>query len=337
MIEKFLNIRGSTRALSDEQFEKILPQLAQELSLINYNYQHSYTDLKKDWDKLTSFSTNDNFINSTSRIGLKWCESRMPHFWDVETKGKSFSQLWKNTSILEKVLRWNRKSHSTPYLSELRRGIYFCAGLTKVTMYRPQMAKMIVDYYKAKNVLDPCAGWGGRMLGAVAAGAQYTCFDPCINTATELKGISWDLHSLTRIKPEVFRDGVENITRYIPPINAFDLILSSPPYFNLEIYDKEESQSVWGYSSYEEWRDTWYFGVIKTLYNDYLKQGGTFCWNIADFNKKPFISDTFKFMEKLGAAVDTTFYVRSSRRQSNQSGQNPAKFGQDTTYCWKKP
>ena len=41
-------------------------------------------------------------------------------------------------------MRWNRKSHSTPYLSEIKRGIYFNFGLPKSTMYRPQMAKMIV-------------------------------------------------------------------------------------------------------------------------------------------------------------------------------------------------
>jgi len=332
MLENFLNIKNSARALTDVQFEAILPQIARELSLIDYNYQHSYSDLKKDWKKLVNFESTNNFINSTSRAGLKWCEAYMPHFWDVETKGKSFSQLWKNPIILEKVLRWNRKSHSTPYLSELRRGIYFCVGLTKVTMYRPQMAKMIVDHYKAKYVLDPCAGCGGRMLGAIAGKSRYEGFEPCEKTFINLKNMEKDIFSITGNKAIIYNDGIENIKNYIPSQNQFDLIISSPPYYDLEVYSDEKTQSTWGYNSYEEWRDKWYFQAIKNLYNNYLKKGGAFCWNIADFNKKPFVLDTHKFMESLGAQYDTEFFMQNSKRPASKVGGK----SQDTTFCWIK-
>lgn len=110
---------------------------------------------------------------------MKLCEHFFPNFFDIlSPKREGFKTHW-NEQDLQKVIKWNRKSHySTPYLSEMRRGVNFCYGLTKNTMYRPHLAKMIYDYYRPTWVLDPCCGWGGRMLGVVANGAKYYGFEP---------------------------------------------------------------------------------------------------------------------------------------------------------------
>jgi len=166
MIEDYLNVRYSLRNISDQDFENILPQLASELEQVSFIPSHDDKVLKNDWKNLCAWQSSAITINSTSRIGLKLCEHFFPNFYDIEMKGKTYKEFW-NKQNLEKILRWNRKSHSTPYLSEIKRGVYFCLGLTKNTMYRPQMANLICDTYKPNLVLDPCAGWGGRMLGAV--------------------------------------------------------------------------------------------------------------------------------------------------------------------------
>ena len=33
----------------------------------------------------------------------------------------------------------------------------------------PPYAKSLYEYFGAKSVLDPCAGWGDRLIGAAAA------------------------------------------------------------------------------------------------------------------------------------------------------------------------
>ena len=182
ILPNYLNIRYSLRNLSDEYFLSIIDQLAEELENHPYTIQYPIKKLEQDWKNLIAFKEQTNTINSTSRLGMKLCEHFFPNFFDIENnKGESFSKLWKKDNI-KKILIWNRKSHSTPYMSELRRGVYFCLGLTKNTMFRPQLAKLICNKYKPDIVLDPCAGWGGRLLGTVAHGAKYIAFEP--NTTT---------------------------------------------------------------------------------------------------------------------------------------------------------
>ena len=131
-------------------------------AILDYKPKYTEEELIKDWNKLVEWKSSGNTINSTSRIGMKLCEHFFPNFYDIEdNKGNSFNSLWEDVELLKKVIRWNRKSHSTPYLSELRRGIYFCGKLCKSTMYRPQMSKMVTQ--GSENVLDPCAGWVGKI------------------------------------------------------------------------------------------------------------------------------------------------------------------------------
>ena len=70
----------------------------------------------------------------------------MPHIYEVQNyKGKSIKGMWNNTNLL-KAIRTNRKSHSTPYVSEIVRQIGFVSGNSKVTIYRPLLTKRIVEY-----------------------------------------------------------------------------------------------------------------------------------------------------------------------------------------------
>ena len=46
-----------------------------------------------------------------------------------------------------------------------------------VVMFKTTTAKYIYTKYAAKKVLDPTAGWGGRMLGAWAQGIDYIGID----------------------------------------------------------------------------------------------------------------------------------------------------------------
>jgi len=56
---------------------------------------------------------------------MKLCEHFFPNFFDIENKnGDSFKSLWK-ADKLEKVIRWNRKSHSTPLPIGIEKGNIF--------------------------------------------------------------------------------------------------------------------------------------------------------------------------------------------------------------------
>ena len=56
----------------------------------------------------------------------------MPHIYDVKNyKNICLSGIWTHEN-LEKVLRVNRKTHSTPYVSEIIRQLGFMAELQKL-------------------------------------------------------------------------------------------------------------------------------------------------------------------------------------------------------------
>jgi 16S rRNA G966 N2-methylase RsmD len=325
MIEKFLNIKNSLRNISDEQFEVIIPTLASELENVSFNYSYSDPDLLKDWNSLIKWNARVDTMASTQRVGMKLCEHFFPNFFDIENKdGNSFKSLW-SADKLEKVLRWNRKSHSTPYLSELRRGIYFNYKLAKSTMYRPQMAKMVVTNLGAKRVLDPCAGWGGRMLGTIAAGAEYVAFEPNTETYEGLLNLSKFLGIQDKVR--IIKDSALEMDKY--DIGEFDLILTSPPYFDLEVYSHEDTQSIKGCDTYSIWVNNFLKPLIE-LSISHMKVDGWSCWNVHNIGKMKMIDDVKEIHN--GFNNQKMFSVISSKRQTNKIKSN--NKNSDVTICY---
>jgi len=326
-----LNKRFSTRNLSDIDFDAAVPNLAVELSQTSYYPQYTPAELNKDWANLCKWSSTSNDISSTSRMGMKLSEHYCPNFYDIESStGNSFKSLW-IPSNLEKILRWNRKSHSTPYLSELKRGIYFCCGLTKNTMYRPQMMKLACIKYKPEIVLDPCAGWGGRMLGAVSYGAQYIAFEPNTTTYNNLVSMANFLGIQNKVR--LICDDARNMKQYNLP--KVDLVLTSPPYFDLEVYTHEQTQSITNTPTYQDWADGFLREVIK-LSIEHLKDNGTSCWNVGKVRNRDMNVDVLKYHNDFGYDKVDILSVISSKRQSNQTVTMNSKSS-DTTVVYKKP
>jgi 16S rRNA G966 N2-methylase RsmD len=327
MIESFLGVKNSLRNLSDEEFENVLPILANELENINFYAQYSDSELYKDWMNLKNWNSNVDEISSTQRIGMKLCEHFFPNFYNIENKkGESFKSLWKSDN-LEKVLKWNRKSHTTPYLSELKRGIYFNFNLAKSTMFRPQLAKMIVSNLKSKRVLDPCAGWGGRLLGCVSADVEYVAFEPNGETYNGLI----ELVKFLGIEDKVtlIKDSALNMQKY--NLGKFDLVLTSPPYFDLEVYSHEDTQSINGFDNYRNWLDGFLNPLIQ-LSNLHLVDEGWSCWNVHNVGKMKMIDDV-KDIHKM-YTTQKLFSVISSKRQTNQNTSE--KKNSDITICYSK-
>jgi tRNA1(Val) A37 N6-methylase TrmN6 len=261
---------------------------------------------------------------------MKLCEHFFTNFYNIKNaKGQSFENSWTKDNLI-KVLRWNRKCHSTPYLSEIKRGIYFCTGLTKNTMFRPHLAKTIVSSYPGETVLDPCAGWGGRMLGTVAAGKKYIAFEPNLETYNKLIELAEFLDIKNQI--EIYNVGSEHMNSYLT--KKVDIILTSPPYFNLEIYSDGKAQSENQYSSYESWRDGWMETVITTAISN-LNDSGVSCWNVHNVGKMKMIEDVRNIHTRNGFVEENKFCIGSSKRQAHQGSVKNDK-NIDVTICYKK-
>jgi hypothetical protein len=324
-LQNFLNKRNSIRNLSDIEFENIVDELAESISKVSYVPVYNDMQLKSDWENLCKWITTENKINSTSRVGMKLCEHFFPNFYEIQNKtGQSFEKLW-NQQNLVKILKWNRKSHSTPYLSELKRGIYFCCGLTKNTMYRPQMAKAICLKYKPQTVLDPCAGWGGRMLGVVSSGSDYIAFEPNTKTYNNLLKLARFLNIENKVR--IICDDVLNIQKY--DLQKVDLVITSPPYFDLEVYTNESTQSINNCDNYDLWVEKF---LKPTIYNcvSLLNNNGVSCWNVGKVGKNDMNNDVLNCHKQINFNIIESFSVISSKRQSLQSSKKNEKSSDDT-------
>jgi hypothetical protein len=99
-----------------------------------------------------------------------------------------------------------------------------------VCFFKPSIAKHFYKKFNATKVLDPTAGWGGRMLGAYACGIEYIGID----TNTDLKPAYASMIDELNYPAKMIWDSCLNVDF---STLDYDFVLTSPPYFNKEIYE----------------------------------------------------------------------------------------------------
>ena len=339
LMNRILNRKHALTNLTDAEFEAMLPQLAAELES-NGVLRESYSDseIQKDWVLLLKKDTTINAmtISATEVAGMKVLRKHMRHFHAVRNhKGHSVESLW-TQPCLEKALRFNRAQHSTPYASEIIRSLSFANGLGKVTMYRPLMAKKVVSYLANKDnlkevrVLDVCAGWGGRMIGAMSAElnhaykycrVHYTGIDPCAKTYAALCAIRDELE-LTNVT--LINKPAEVALQEMDPSATYDIALTSPPYYNLEIYSDEPTQSI-SSSAVSDGYQAWLNKFLNPVILGVIRLGVKYsCWSVKNFKtdkKYDLLDDVTRIHAEHGWRLleDTVFTMANSRRPGQKS------------------
>jgi hypothetical protein len=154
----------------------------------------------------------------------------------------------------------------------------------------PAYAKTIYEYFNAKNVLDPCMGWGDRLLGAAASGVvkRYVGFDPnkslrpgyaqvlklfghgISHMSDDRLSIQFDNNFSINSMP--FEQGAPTVLADAE--NSFDLVFTSPPFFDYEMYSKENPQ-------YVDWLTEFYRPLMIESCRC-VKQGHYVCIHIDD-------------------------------------------------------
>lgn len=102
--------------------------------------------------------------------------------------------------------------------------------------------------YKPQSVLDPSMGWGDRLIAATCANVFYTGFDPSQCLKNKYKSIIQVLGSSSKHKTytKAFEDA--NLGK-----KMFDMVLTSPPFFDLELYETHPEQSIQRYKTENKW------------------------------------------------------------------------------------
>ena len=264
----------------------------------------------KDWERLkktTKFKSGAQF-----KPGLKLCQHFCDNFWDIKNdRGVSFADCWQNPEIMDRVRQWGLEGMSKLWLSWIRRAVFMSGGLPNSSFYRPHFSKQIIQSSGqfSGTLFDPCAGWGGRMLGTVASRWKYVACEPNSETYSNLMRMVEFLDIGDYV--QIHNMPVEDFD--IESLKPVDVVLTSPPYFNLEVYNNSDTQSYNKFSSYETWSSEWLRPLIRRSLS-VLSPDGISAWNVMNFKKYDLVDDVMSVHKELGWELEKTVgFDRSSK------------------------
>jgi tRNA1(Val) A37 N6-methylase TrmN6 len=154
---------------------------------------------------------------------------------------------------------------------------------SELNPFRPSWAKALMLMFKPEvgdgfKILDISAGWGDRMIAATSIGADYTGYDPNLALKSGHDKIiqMFGSHEKQKIIYQPFE--TSEVT------DKYDLVISSPPFFDLEIYSSDDTQSTSRYKNFNEWRDLFLIKSLGIAWNA-LNTKGIMAIHISDFSK----------------------------------------------------
>lgn len=191
-------------------------------------------------------------------------------------QAKSSLELWDDRIFMASVAKTiPRKKMSLWEIREWWRTTVPETTLFPISWART-IIKMLLKDTVGKMWLDISAGWGDRLLTAMSLDMIYLGFDPNLDLQPKYSEMIRDFGNpkYYRVVPEPFE-----IQSWDSEI--FDIVFSSPPYFDLEIYSEHDGQSIKTFGNVDEWLVKFLFPSLKSAFSA-LKTGGFFCLHIGD-------------------------------------------------------
>nr|DAN56372.1 MAG TPA: putative modification methylase [Bacteriophage sp.] len=265
---------------------------------------------------------------SLNNIGANILTQFFPEILDVVKSGKASPRdFFKDDKRLLGYCRTVLKYCTSPL--EMFKMMSF-RGSSRCYNFRPATAKALYELYGKENskVLDTSSGFGGRLLGFFTAKntAEYVGIDP--NTADSCnKFILYMSRYFTNKKAYVNKIGSEDFTidNYPQYENYFDISFTSPPYFDIERYSDDITQSHVKFNTYDAWIDGFYRNTIYNSCNS-LKLDGVFAVNISWVdNIKEY---TEEFLNDCGFYIikEDKYLIRIHPRESSYGSDKMSKY-----------
>lgn len=229
----FEELRKREPVLSDEEF---LIQTSLETQLFPLNFREGYTTVNADYDLdiITDYFTEEQRLSARIRNST---ETPLDYWKSPQ-----------NIIPIKEVL--DAKEDVNSYA--LREALY--DSKLECTSFKVTLARDVMQILEAKKVLDFSAGWGDRLIGALSLGIEYTGYDP--NKALE-KGHK---EIISTLAPDAkVKINYEPFEKSNLKYETFDLIFTSPPYFDYEVYTNTPGQSIRSYPKFNEWLEKFLF------------------------------------------------------------------------------
>jgi hypothetical protein len=284
---------------SDEERKEIFKKL-QYISLVRYNNEKPihYPNIKLNNVDFTMngkynylmYNPKDykyymlsDLFNDKCRSQCKFGSHQSPYEYFIQNKLKIKNSLIK------------KRKEQTP--TNIREEIYH--NVKECSIHNPLIIKYFIEKYNAKTVLDISSGWGDRLIGSLLANVNLyvgvdpnKCLHPNYNKMVNL------LKPITK-NPDgnyiLIESGFENVN--LADYTAFDLVYTSPPYFDYEKYSGDMDQSIFSVSDEDEWMTKFlYPSMIKSI--EHIKYGGHLVFYFSQERGKTYIEKWMSWMKK---------------------------------------
>ena len=279
-------------------------------------------EMRQDFQNLTKIGSSAENMNERCRIGNN-CVDYYTFCERLETKGKydvnffefieNLEQFKKKKFIqtmldyYEKVKNKNKTKNKFVVLKET-----YNICISAINIFRPLIAMEIYTKYNSQKVLDFCAGWGGRLVGACALNlSSYTGIEINHALLQPYQKMSSFLNSVSTTNINmIFQDALKVDYSTLD----YDTAFTSPPYYFLEKYSNNNK-----YKSKKEMASEFYIPLFRETYK-YLKTDGVYILNI---NKEIYESICIELFGEAHEMIP----MKKSKRQNNY---------REMIYVWHK-
>jgi hypothetical protein len=246
---------------------------------------------------------NDGVVRQTMH-GLGVAGSYFPHMMSVRSgKFRTPMEVFEDDNLFPKAIekRIEAVGRLSLTANDIRKACMTFCGSHAVSSFRPSAAAAIFDKYLPETggvVFDPSAGFGGRLLGALACRKvkRYIACDPATETFAGLRKMENELLPTARtlhrhMGIELWPCGSEDMLPNLQP-SSVECVLWSPPFYDTEKYSTEPTQSYLKFPSRESWLQGFLGATLDNVAHT-LKPEGVLAVNIADVPTFPDLEKAF--------------------------------------------
>ena len=226
-----------------------------------------------DFSKLKNINLKQ--VSNETRIGNKFVDyfTFLQRLETTSKKGMTYFEFLTDTNYHDKKYIQNLIKSQNDKDKDITLYRVFKLHCGSIGIFKPVTAMEIYNKFKPKSVLDFTMGWGGRLVGACAMDIEnYIGIDSNKKLKTPYSNMVKLLEKLncqTNIK--LFFDDALKIDY---SKLHYDCVLTSPPYFNLEIYEGMQPRTE------EDWINNFYIPIFSKTFK-HLKKGGHYILNIS--------------------------------------------------------
>ena len=253
-------------------------------------------------------------------------------------RNKSFIEMWDNKERRKKMLefakRLKKKQPKRSIVSSIRSAIDLQWGT--VNTMRAAAAAQMYKKYGATRVLDFTAGWGARMIAAMALDIDYIGIDTNKALIPGYNKIIKLLKPYTKSKVKMIWKEAQKVD--YSKLGKYDYVFTSPPYEYLEAYEnmtnyENKGSKIKQPSSSQKIKiddsakfyDEFLVPTLKKAYK-HLPKNKFICLNMPDI-----MYDKIKKRWK-GVTKKETYEI--IKRTGGPVGKD--RRGKELIFCWKK-